>query len=124
MFVVDTCSIVAYFENNVGRDTKLIDDTLFNDVIFLSPIVLAEVLSAAQQPSELIDFINGLKRLDFRDGFWERSGELRKMLRARKLKANLADALIAQSCIDHDATLITRDRDFRHYVDLVGLKVA
>jgi predicted nucleic acid-binding protein len=35
---------------------------------------------------------------------------------ATGFKARLADALIAQACIDHDVALITRDKDFRHFV--------
>jgi predicted nucleic acid-binding protein len=27
-----------------------------------------------------------------------------------------SDTLIAQTCIDHDVPLITRDQDFRHFV--------
>ncbi len=36
----------------------------------------------------------------------------------------LADALIAQSCIDHDVRLVTRDADFRHFARLGGLRLA
>jgi predicted nucleic acid-binding protein len=39
------------------------------------------------------------------------------------IRAKTADALIAQSCIDHDVALITRDRDFRHFVRHCGLKL-
>jgi hypothetical protein len=39
------------------------------------------------------------------------------------LRAKTADALIAQSCIDHDVALIARDRDFRHFVRHCGLKL-
>jgi predicted nucleic acid-binding protein len=40
------------------------------------------------------------------------------------LKAAVADALIAQSCIDNDVALITRDPDFRHFAKHCGLKLA
>jgi predicted nucleic acid-binding protein len=40
------------------------------------------------------------------------------------LKAKVADALIAQSCIDHDVALITRDRGFRHFAKHCGLRLA
>jgi predicted nucleic acid-binding protein len=36
----------------------------------------------------------------------------------------LADALIAQSCIDHEISLIARDGDFRHFAKHCGLKLA
>jgi predicted nucleic acid-binding protein len=52
-----------------------------------------------------------------------RSGELRANTRQEGNKANLADVLIAQSCIDHDVPLITHDADFRHFLR-AGLKLA
>jgi predicted nucleic acid-binding protein len=51
-----------------------------------------------------------------------RAGLLRAELLRGILKAQLADCLIAQSCIDHDIPLITYDRDFRHFVH-AGLKL-
>jgi predicted nucleic acid-binding protein len=35
----------------------------------------------------------------------------------------LADSLIAQSCLDHDVELLTRDPDFATFADLAGLKL-
>ena len=124
MYIADTCSLIAYFQNDTGTDTQLIESVLDEDVIFLSPVVITEILSAATQSEQVEYFLQKLRRIPFQEGFWERAGALRRQLRAQRLKANLADCLIAQSCIDHDATLITRDRDFRHYVALGGLKVA
>lgn len=42
---------------------------------------------------------------------------------SQQLKAKLADTLIAQSCLDHDVTLVTRDDDFRHFAAARGLKL-
>jgi predicted nucleic acid-binding protein len=44
-------------------------------------------------------------------------------LRAKELKAKLADTLIAQLCIDHEVPLITRDRDISHFQKFCGLKL-
>ena len=63
-------------------------------------------------------------RLDPTEGYWVRAGEARRLLHKHGLKAKVADALIAQSCIDHDVALITRDRDFRHFAKHCGLKLA
>jgi hypothetical protein len=46
------------------------------------------------------------------------------MLLLKGLKARLADALIAQCCIDADVPLIARDSDFRHFKRWCGLKLA
>ena len=60
--------------------------------------------------------------IPIREGMWERAGLMRAQLLRRDLKAKLADCLIAQSCIDNDAPLITYDRDFRHFQN-AGLRV-
>lgn len=54
--------------------------------------------------------------LEIRDGYWQRAGELRARVLARGAKARLADTLVAQSCLDQDAALITLDDDFRAFV--------
>lgn len=56
--------------------------------------------------------------------YWERAASTRHKLLSMRLKARLPDALIAQSCIDHDVALITRDVDFQKYADHCGLKLA
>ncbi len=55
--------------------------------------------------------------------YWQRAGINRSKLISKKLKARLADTLIAQSCIDHQVPLITRDTDFRHFVKYCGLSL-
>jgi predicted nucleic acid-binding protein len=35
----------------------------------------------------------------------------------------LGDALVAQSCIDEDVPLLTRDRDFRAFAQAAGLNL-
>jgi predicted nucleic acid-binding protein len=57
-------------------------------------------------------------------GYWERAGALRAQVLAKRLKARLGDALIAQSCIDRGIPLITRDRDFRSFARVANLDLA
>ena len=42
---------------------------------------------------------------------------------AKGLKARLADTLVAQSCLDHGVSLVTQDRDFRHFANIGKLKL-
>jgi predicted nucleic acid-binding protein len=46
---------------------------------------------------------------------------LRAKVLAKRRKARLGDALIAQSCVDYQTPLITRDRNFRAFADAAGL---
>jgi len=61
--------------------------------------------------------------LDVSDGYWQRAGALRAKLLAKQRKAALADVLIAQSCIDNDVVLVTRDTDFRSLAKVSALKL-
>lgn len=68
-------------------------------------------------------FVLSLPLLPIDDGYWKRAGELRRSVLEAGLKANIADALIAQICIDNNTALITYDADFRHFIS-AGLKLA
>ena len=78
-------------------------------------MVLAELLSDPVLPANVAGLLKALPRLDVTDGYWERAGALRARVLERRLRARLADALIAQSCLDHRVALVTGDRDFRHF---------
>ena len=116
MIAVDSSSFIAFIKEDAGQDIQWIADALNNEKLMLPPVVLVEVLSNHRLPNHWVEYIEALPLLSCSEGFWSRAGTLRAHLLARKLKARLADTLIAQSCIDHQIPLITRDSDFRHYV--------
>lgn len=104
---------------SMDRATEALD----RDEIVLPPIVVAEALSDPALPFDYAERILGFPMLPIHDGYWSRAGELRASILRDRRKAHLPDTLIAQSCIDHDVTLITYDRDFRHF-QRAGLKLA
>lgn len=116
MVAVDSSSLIAYTGGQLDLESRTLDSLLTAKQIVLPPPVLAEVLSEPGLPIELATFFRGLPLLALSDGYWERCGLLRAQLLERGLKARLADALIAQTCIDHDVSLLTRDADFHHFV--------
>lgn len=79
------------------------------------------VSSDPDLPAAVVSRLLALPRLDVLEGYWERAGRLRSKVVARRLRARLADTLIAQSCLDHRVVLITRDADFRHFARVAGL---
>jgi predicted nucleic acid-binding protein len=124
MLCLDTSSLIAYLQGEEGADVDLIDQALMDQVGVLSPVTVAELLSDPRLSQTLRRTILELPTLSITEGFWERAGLLRaKVLRTGR-RANLADTLIAQSCLDHHATLVTRDRDFKTFVSAAGLRVA
>lgn len=121
MIAADTSSMVAFLEGGAGDDTEIIQSALDHQQLALPPVVLAELLSDPALPRRVRTLLAGLPILDIEPGFWERAGSLRAAVLKQKKKARVADALIAQSCLDQHTPLVSRDRDFRHFADAAGL---
>ena len=123
MIAADTSSLIAFFSGTSGTDVDAIQKGFEQSQIALPPVVLSELLSAPNMTSKLAQQLIAIQQLKLAEKYWIRVGELRRTLLKKKQKARLADTMIAQSCIDHDIPLITRDRDFQKFVPL-GLQLA
>ncbi len=124
MIAADTSSLIAFFAGESGADVEAVNSALSDGQICLPPIVLAELLSDPKNLTALEPVITAWPLLDTTEGYWTRAGRMRAALIQRGLKPKMPDALIAQSCIDHDVPLITRNGDFRHFAKYCGLKRA
>jgi predicted nucleic acid-binding protein len=124
VIAVDTSTLSALLGGDGGKDVDALAAGLARGDVRLPPVVLTEVLSDPVAAPLVAPKIESLELLEVTEGYWQRAGEARAKLRARGLKAKVADALIAQSCIDHDVALVTRDQDFRHFAQHCGLKLA
>ena len=123
MLCIDTSSLIAYLEGAAGEDVDTIDQAFADQVGVITPVTVTEVLSDPSLNKNVRETILQLPVLALSEGFWERAGLLRAKVLRGGHKAKLADTLIAQNCLDHRATLITRDRDFRIFEKLAGLKL-
>lgn len=121
MIAADTSTWVAFLEGSAGKDTQLLDKALEDRQVLMVPVVLAELLSDPKLPSKVADTLSEIPLIETEDGYWQRAGVLRAKVLAKRRKARLGDALIAQSCVDRDIPLLTRDRDFRMFADAAGL---
>lgn len=124
MIAVDTSTLSALLGGEQGKDVDLLAEAFARGDVRLPPVVLTELLSDPVVTEVLAPKLIDLEPLEIADGYWQRAGESRAKLRSRGLKAKVADALIAQSCIDRDVALITRDQDFRHFAKHCGLRLA
>jgi predicted nucleic acid-binding protein len=123
MIAADSSSLIAYLSGATGRDVDAIDRALGDQQLCLPPVVLTELLSDPKLPPQLASVLRQIPLLDATSGFWERAGRLRARVIARRRRARLAETLIAQSCLDNDLALITRDLDFRAFVEIADLKI-
>lgn len=123
MIAVDSSTLIAYVTGDYAWDTNILHERLLQDKeVALCPLVVTEMTSVVLD-SVARSLLEQLSRLEFKQGFWERAGVTRYTLIRRKLKAKIADAIIAQSAIDYGIPLLTRDDDFRHYASLCGLEL-
>jgi len=123
VIAADTSSWVAFLEGSSGEDVRLLDRALDDRQVVMVPVVLTELLSDPSLPAHVVKTISDLPLLQVASGYWQRAGALRAKVLAKRRKARLGDALIAQSCIDQSIPLITRDRDFRAFANAANLNL-
>ncbi len=121
MIAADSSVLIDYFQGINNSKTSKLDEALTYHALILPPVVIAEILTGLSLPAQFVEKILELPMLEPTQGYWQRTGNNRAKLIAKKLKARLADALIAQSCIDYEIPLLTQDSDFRHFSKYLGL---
>ena len=121
MIAVDTSTWIAFFKGDRGEDAEQLDRALRDRQVLMAPAVLTEMLSDPKLSPQVSQALEELPLIEITPGYWQRAGALRAKVLAKRRKARLGDALIAQSCIDRGIPLLTRDRDFRAFADATGL---
>jgi predicted nucleic acid-binding protein len=122
LIAADTSSVIAWLAGAEGRDVDAIDGALRAADLVLPPPVVSELL-AKPGADETERLLQTVRVLPIVDGFWARAGRTRRQLLVAGYRAPLADALIAQACLDADVALITRDSDYGWFAELCGLKL-
>lgn len=121
MIAADTSTWIAFLQGDSGKDVQLLDKALEDRQVVMVPAVLTELLSDPKLPGEVARYLAEIPLVEIQSGYWERAGTLRAKALAKRRKARLGDALIAQSCVDRGLPLLTRDRDFRAFVESASL---
>jgi predicted nucleic acid-binding protein len=122
LIAADTSSLIAYLAGLDGPDIDQIELAIATDQLRIPPPVISEMLT--QGSADVEHLLATVPKLPIDDGFWERAGRSRALVRSQGFKANLPDTLIAQCCIDAGAGLIARDRDYSHFAEFCGLTLA
>lgn len=123
MIAADTSTWIAFLQGETADDTELLDQALQDRQLLMVPVVLTELLSDPKLSVEVARTLCDLPAIEIGNDYWQRAGALRAKVLAKRRRARLGDALIAQSCIDGGISLLTRDRDFRAFAEAAGLKL-
>ena len=124
MIAVDTSVLIDWLDQVESADVERVDGFSRTGEGVLAAVTITELLSDPRGGRVLDATLTAFPVLPNLDGYWERAGLLRAKVRKSGRKAALGDALIAQSCIDADVPLLTRDSDFAAFAKLGGLKLA
>ncbi len=117
MIAADSSTWVAFLDGSAGHDVQMLDNALKDRQLVMVPVVLTELLSEPKLPSAVAEALSEVPLIEIGLGYWQRAGALRAKVLAKRRRARLGDALIAQSCIDQGILLLTRDRDFRSFAE-------
>lgn len=123
MIAVDTSSFIAYLQGEEAPDVNLVEQALRDETLIIPPYVVTELFSDPRLTDELKQAIRSIIQLPILPGFWERAGEARAAILRKGKKARTLDTFIAIYCVDHEMPLVTRDVDYRHFVELLGLSL-
>ncbi len=100
MIAADTSTWIAFLQGDDGEDVRLLDRALEDRQVLMAPVVLTELLSDPKASVDVGKTLAAVPLIEIKSGYWQRAGILRARALAKKRKARLGDALIAQSCID------------------------
>ena len=129
MMLVDSSVWIDYFSGNDSPATDFLDGVLGVRAVAIGDLILAEVLQGFRHDKDyrtarrlleemtLFELLGKKMALKSADNF----RELRKKgLTIRKT----ADVIIASFCIEHGLPLLFADRDFKPFVEHLGLRDA
>jgi len=123
VIAADTSTWIAFLQGETADDTELLDQALQDRQLLMVPVVLTELLSDPKLSVDVARTLCDLPAIEIGSDYWQRAGALRAKVLAKRRRARLGDALIAQSCIAGGISLLTRDRDFRAFTEAAALKL-
>jgi predicted nucleic acid-binding protein len=123
MIAGDTSTWISFFEIAPGQDTELLERAIRDRQMLMIPAVLTELLSDPLLDAADAQTLAAVPVIDLEAGYWQRAGLLRAKVLSKCRKARLGDALIAQTCIDRNIPLLTRDQDFRAFAEASPLNL-
>jgi len=120
LYSIDTSAWIAFFRKRSSPAFFAVEKVLANEYasVGIDGIVMTELLQGvrSRKETDLIDAAIGSLPyfLHNRDIFF-RAGGLNKSLRAKGITIPITDAIIAATCIEYGAVLLTIDEHFKHF---------
>jgi predicted nucleic acid-binding protein len=129
MILVDSSVWIDYFSGNGTREAELLDETLGNRAVAIGDLILTEVLQGFRQDRDYKTARSLLEELTIfellgREMAVKSAENFRKLRKKGVTIRKTADVIIASFCIEHRLPLLFSDKDFRPFVEHLGLRDA
>ncbi|MEX1033237.1 MAG: PIN domain nuclease [Cellvibrionaceae bacterium] len=129
MILVDSSVWIDYFSGNGSREADFLDEALGLRAIGVGDLILTEVLQGFRSDKDYRIAKRLLEELSIFSLLGKnmaiRSAENFRKLRKKGITVRkTADVIIASFCIERSIPLLFSDRDFKPFVDHLGLRDA
>jgi predicted nucleic acid-binding protein len=126
MILADTSVWIDYLNGNESPQTNILDKAIIDGLVSIGDLIFLEVLQGIKSEREYNKTRTALATLEqyemFGHNMVEKCAENFRFLRKKGItirKTN--DVIIATFCIENNLPLLFSDRDFKPFVDHLGL---
>lgn len=129
MILVDSSVWIDYFSGNGSPETDFLDGMLGVSAVAIGDLILTEVLQGFRHDKDYKTARRLLGELTIFDLLGTKMA-VKSANNFRKLRKNgitirkTADVIIASFCIEHNLPLLFSDKDFKPFVEHLGLRNA
>jgi hypothetical protein len=115
--MVDTSVWIDFFKSGKSSASKLLVKKLEEDKVCICGIIELELIQGLKE-NEKIEVMNCLEILEYIEltkEYYRSAGRTISDLRKKGITVAPADALIATLCIRNNLTLLSFDKDYKHF---------
>ena len=129
MILVDSSVWIDYFSGNGSPETDFLDGVLGVSAIAIGDLILTEVLQGFRHDKDYKTAKRLLEELTIFELLGKKmavksADNFRKLRKKGVTIRKTADVIIASFCIEHNLPLLFSDKDFKPFVQHIGLRDA
>lgn len=129
MILVDTSVWIDYFNDHDTVETARLDQVLGVDDVAIGDLILLEILQGFRSDQDYKtakQYLSALRQVQMLSAeLAVRGADYYRLLRKQGITIRKTpDVIIATFCIENEVPLLFSDKDFRPFVDHLGLKSA
>ena len=129
MILVDSSVWIDYFSGNGSPETDFLDGVLGVSAIAIGDLILTEVLQGFRHDKDYKTAKRLLEELTIFELLGKKmavksADNFRKLRKKGVTIRKTADVIIASFCIEHNLPLLFSDKDFKPFVEHLGLRDA